>query len=551
MVDLDGDLVSLDAVLADPCPHGMPRSLCARLCGDDEPWAATVHRDRPVGHGLALECQTAGGMSDLLSDEQVLAVVEGAERMVRWASALRTRMLGEFASRHPAGSRAAPPDADPRAVCEVSRWLPDQVALVLGVSRDQARGLLGEALRFRQVLPRTLSTWEPGEIDERLACAIGDAIAVLSDELAREVEDRILAGAPGTPYRLLRDRLRRAIARADPDGARVRHERAKADRRMSISRGDEGMASLWLGGTAEQTEASWRCVDRLARSLGTDDPRTLDQRRVDLAHQLLQGTLSVTDLGSVCAAVEGELGRAGAEAVSVGEVASIGEAVSVTEAVVRALAAKPDPSDVIGRKPLIQVVVSLDTLLGADRPAELVGHGPIPAVTARALAAGGVWQRLVTDPLSGVCLDHGRSTYHPPEGLADFVRSRDGTCRGPSCTRPIRDLDHLVPWAAGGPTSAANLHGLCLGHHKLKDVAGWQVLAGPDGALTWISPCGWSETTRPKDYRYISDPLDRRADIAGPRTATGPSDDPAELTPSPDPEVVEAGVGNPSEAPPF
>ena len=65
-------------------------------------------------------------------------------------------------------------------------------------------------------------------------------------------------------------------------------------------------------------------------------------------------------------------------------------------------------------KPLIQVVVPYSTLTGADeQPAELVGHGPIPASLAREAAADGVWRRLVTDPLSGTLLDHGRTTYHP------------------------------------------------------------------------------------------------------------------------------------------
>ena len=237
------------------------------------------------------------------------------------------------------------------------------------------------------------------------------------------------------------------------------------------------MASLWLNGTAEQTEASWQSVDRLARALGVEDPRTLDQKRLDLAHGLLQGILSVTDLGSVQAAVgsvsaaagtgagvaggsEGAspaaggavpdpgaataaggatavsgaaVGETGAEATVAtaadGPVTGPNEATAVpsevlVEAVARALQNKPDPNEVIGRKPLIHVVVALDTLMGGDRPAELVGHGPIPAPTARALAAGGVWKRLVVDPLSGALLDHGRTTYSPPDALDDFVRAR-------------------------------------------------------------------------------------------------------------------------------
>ena len=39
---------------------------------------------------------------------------------------------------------------------------------------------------------------------------------------------------------------------------------------------------------------------------------------------------------------------------------------------------------------------------------------PVPAMTAWALAAGGTWRRLVTDPVSGVVLDVGRTRYRPP-----------------------------------------------------------------------------------------------------------------------------------------
>ena len=68
-------------------------------------------------------------------------------------------------------------------------------------------------------------------------------------------------------------------------------------------------------------------------------------------------------------------------------------------------------------KPLVQVVIPYSTLAGADeQPAELVGHGPIPASLARETAADGVWRRLVTDPLSGSLLDDGRTTYLPPAG---------------------------------------------------------------------------------------------------------------------------------------
>ena len=117
---------------------------------------------------------------------------------------------------------------------------------------------------------------------------------------------------------------------------------------------------------------------------------------------------------------------------------------------------------------------------------------PIPGVTARALAAGGTWRRLVTDPLSGAVLDVGRRRYRPPAALADLVRARDRACTHPGCEIPACrcDLDHIRPWAAGGTTCLTNLTSLCQAHHRLKHTPGWSLTRADDGSLVWRTPSG-------------------------------------------------------------
>jgi hypothetical protein len=140
---------------------------------------------------------------------------------------------------------------------------------------------------------------------------------------------------------------------------------------------------------------------------------------------------------------------------------------------------------------LVRVTVPIGTLMGIDdQPGDLAGYGPIPAGLARDIAAGGTWKRLLTDPVSGMLLDYGRTTYRPPVGLADFVRARDHACVFPGCSRPADacDIDHRKPHPEG-PTSEDNLECLCKHHHRLKHEAGWTV-EYHNGVHVWTTPDG-------------------------------------------------------------
>ena len=202
----------------------------------------------------------------------------------------------------------------------------------------------------------------------------------------------------------------------------------------------------------------------------------------------------------------------------------------------------PMPVPVNPGKPLIQVTIPYDALTGrTDEPGHLVGYGPLPADLARRIAADAVWKRLVTDPLSGALLDHGRTTYRPPAALAEFVRARDLTCRHPTCRRPAAasELDHAIAWSDGGDTAAHNLYSSCGRHHHLKhDVPGWRVTLHPDATITWTTPTGHRYASHPHDYRpdraeeepdhtrYILERSARAGPAPPPRLPPIPVDDP-------------------------
>jgi hypothetical protein len=171
----------------------------------------------------------------------------------------------------------------------------------------------------------------------------------------------------------------------------------------------------------------------------------------------------------------------------------------------------------------VRLTIAASTLLGLDdAPADLDGYGPIDAVRARALADGGIWRRIVTDPTTGQVLDVGRQRYRPPAGLVEFVRTRDTTCAAPGCTVPARsaDLDHTIeyhprpgdpPDTPLGRTDADNLGPLCHRHHRLKTDGGFRLRQISSGLFEWITPTGHRYLTRPgtgRNHDATTDPHD-------------------------------------------
>ncbi len=66
---------------------------------------------------------------------------------------------------------------------------------------------------------------------------------------------------------------------------------------------------------------------------------------------------------------------------------------------------------------------------------------------------------------------------------------RDPTCVVPGCgISSGLEIDHILPFAEGGPTTLPNLARLCHHHHFLKTYDGWvlaRVGTQPDGTPEW------------------------------------------------------------------
>lgn len=282
------------------------------------------------------------------------------------------------------------------------------------------------------------------------------------------------------------------------------------------------MASMRLLLPAEDALRIDGVLDHAARAArAAGDGRSTDQLRADGLRDLVVGSDEPLGDGPV-REVEHVVARNGADASVLDlfrPVPAAGAECGIDPSPAGTTASSParraltlsGTSTRSGRRAGAQVwlTVPASTLLGVDAgPAELHGYGPVHAVQARALAADGVWRRVVTDPLSGAVLDVGRERYRPPAAMADLVRVRDRECAGPTCTVPSTraDLDHTEPFnrQPGDPpdrpletTSADNLGPLCQRDHRLKTDGGFTLRQVSPGVYEWTTPAGHRYLTRP------------------------------------------------------
>jgi hypothetical protein len=152
----------------------------------------------------------------------------------------------------------------------------------------------------------------------------------------------------------------------------------------------------------------------------------------------------------------------------------------------------PDPAGATSNRPRAEIQVRVDhaallrghTVQG--EVCEIPGVGPIPVAVARSYAEDSVLTLLVTRGTDVTAV--ARQDRYLPPALRAALRERDPECVVPGCHERDRlEIDHVVPLAAGGPTSAANLARLCAWHHHLKTFQGYR-LSGSPGAWEWSAP---------------------------------------------------------------
>jgi len=329
-----------------------------------------------------------------------------------------------------------------------------------GVSPGQARRTLETGQRLAG-LPSTEEALRAGRLSGPKAAEITGAAS-----LDPANESALLAGSEDEPLATTKERCLRARAGAARHDAVATAKRIHAERHFSHWRDPEG-AFCFAGRDSPERGAAL-----LARLVPAAD-RLRDARRAAAG--------GAGPSAEVPPEPEGAL-RADALFALVTGAATPGQATSAPEeAPGEAPAGSPGlrgADDVIDRPPSATVILRVDRdalVRGQVAPGELCeldGMGPIPVPLARALATDADLWVLFTEAGDIRAVSHqGRSVN---KKLRCALAYRDRTCVVPGCSMPYGlEIDHVHPFALGGPTALDNLALLCSHHHRLKTYDGW------------------------------------------------------------------------------
>jgi hypothetical protein len=428
------------------------------------------------------------------------------------AEVARTRALAE------AGHLALDVMADQRATARAAelalraaelalREVASELAAAENLSDRAMQTQIGRAMTLVDDYPHTLAAWEAGAITRTHVQVIIDVGCPLPVDARADFDLLAVATADGLSPGRLRSRLAMLAERLHPTTITERHHRGRDTRCVRIVTGQDGMSDLIatlptvlaVGIYDRLTQQSRVIVD--ARTGGMFAlPDTREAARLSAG-----GPAASTDTTTR------EESTATVVATDERTTAQLRADILTDLLLTAAPEADPTRTDdgpgTLGTiRARIQVIVPALTLLTPEGenldPAELVGHGPLDADTARTLADTTTlpWDRVITHPITGAVLH--TDTYHRTTAIDRHLRARDRHCRWPGCTVPATrsEVDHTHDHALGGETTITNLAHLCQRHHTQKQFTRWTVKQLPGGVLEWTSPTGRTYTDEPLPY---------------------------------------------------
>jgi len=353
-----------------------------------------------------------------LTDGDILEALEDVYRAESRLVAQKARLVGEADARHAHAAERAQ---------SLSQWIAHRCGVPAGAARNDL--MLARSLRH---LPDTAGKLADGDIGRHQATVIARHHQNPRTTEALERDEAMLAGeAARLPWPLFKRVAAYWGQLADPEGTDDDAEERRCRRRVKLRQGwgnDWAVDGLLdpIGGTVVDT-ALRRIEDELfaedraeaiARLGRTPHPfelrRTVDQRRAD----------------------------------------------ALVEMARRAMATPPGSRR---PAPLVTILVGYETFAG--RVCELADGAVVAPSDVAALLDDAVIERAVFEGPSRV-MDIGEQRLFTG-ALRRAIELRDRTCTHPYCDAPVWrcDVDHKIPYAAGGPTTQDNGRLYCPFHN--------------------------------------------------------------------------------------
>ncbi|WP_187368448.1 DUF222 domain-containing protein [Ruania zhangjianzhongii] len=403
--------------------------------------------DRLARHGVDPQLFTVLTRLDLdaADDAALVEAAAAADRLEAAAHAIKLRAAAHLSRR-----QAMRPAALEQREATQRDVAGDELAVRLRTTVRAGMDLVRRGKALEEALFATGDALARGVIDAARARVIVDGLEHVSAEVAATVESRVLGRAPERTVAQLRSDVAKALIAVDADEAAERARYRASQRRVSRPRAlPDGIASMRLEGPAADVlalDVALQAAARAAKAAG--DGRCVDQLRFDALagiahHGLATGCLGGTGAGLPLGSQHGHRPTI-AVTIPLDQLlppAQTGGTSGATPDGWTASGATPDgwtasggttgggttgggtaggggaSRDQSGAPPVEDDGAWPPPLPGQHlHPGQvpiLEGYGPISPLAARALAAGGDWIRIVTDPLTGAVLDVGHTRYRP------------------------------------------------------------------------------------------------------------------------------------------
>ena len=373
----------------------------------------------------------------------------------------------------------------------VSEYCAHELGALQGTGSVAARMLIADALDLRHRLPRLWRQVQAGQVRAWQARKVAEATRELSWEAAGDV-DQALSGSLGMlpGARFLRV-LAAAVLEVDPDGQAGREERARTERDVWASTGEDGLKTLVARATSGEVTWLMATVNRLAEILAADgDTDPVGARRAKALGLLARPAEALRLLTQH---------RHDQPAADLPPEPDDEQDPDPTDDTGLDLPADA-PTDTRAARPRVVLYfhlseVALDAGRGVVRPE----HGdPLSLAQLKAFLRDtgcAVTVRPVLDPVDTAPVDD----YEIPTRLRSALRLRDPADVFPygTCTTATLDDDHTqpyVPMARGGPPGQTGLHNLAplsRSHHRAVTFGGWQRRQPEPGLHAFRSPTGY------------------------------------------------------------